>query len=70
VIDKSNMTLACDLYEMVGNQSGMVSVWITLLYSWIGKDDLEWIQNWTCMKKDYKGWREIYKHEKYYMIVW
>jgi len=26
------MTLAYDLYEMVGNQSGMVSVWITLLY--------------------------------------
>jgi len=68
--DRFSIILACDLNGMVGYQSGMVSVWNTLLYSWIRKDKLEWIQRGIWMKIDYRGWHEIYIHDKYYLVGW
>ena len=58
------------LYGIVGYQRGIVSVRNTLLYSWSGKDELEWIQYGIWMRIDYKGWHEIYMHEKYYLFDW
>jgi len=37
--------LKCKTNEMVGNLSGMALEWNTLLCSWIGKDELVWIQH-------------------------
>ena len=40
-----SVILKCKTNEMVGNLSGMALEWNTLLCSWIGKDELVWIQH-------------------------
>jgi len=53
VNDELGIVLACETNEMVGNLSGMVLLWHTILHSWFGKDKLAWIQNWIWMRIGY-----------------
>jgi len=35
--------LACNKYELVGYECGMVMRWVETLYSWVEYDELVWI---------------------------
>jgi len=42
--------------EMVGIKVAMVLVWDEILYSWIGKNEVVWIQHGMWMRMGYRGW--------------
>ena len=43
VMDKSNMILACDMYGMVGYESGMELAWEMILY-WLMEHDVSMVR--------------------------
>jgi len=43
------MILSCKMNEMIGTKVAMVLVWDETLYSWIGKNEMVWIQHGIWM---------------------